>query len=244
MYINAEDSGIAPDLLTSGMYEPFQTELLRKLITKNMTVVNIGANIGYYTLIAANKVGPNGKVYAFEPEPKNYQLLIKNIEKNGYKNILPIQVAISDKQGTLKLFLDKSNLGNPSLAEQNIGEKNGFVEVKTNSLDNFFEKHSKDFKVDLLLMDTQGAEGLILDGAKKIIRNNKLKIIMEFWPWGLNNVGTDALNLLKRLKKYGFKIGLINETNKCINYLLPEKIVGMCKNSQNGRGYVDLLLEK
>jgi len=244
MYVNAEDTGVAPTLLAGVEYEPFETELLKKLLKKNMTVVNIGANIGYYTLIAANYVGSDGKVYAFEPAPKNYKLLVRNIEENGYKNILPIQVAVSDKKGTLKFFLDKSNLGGHSLAKQNINEKNSFVEVETNSLDNFFEKYNKDPKVDLIQMDAQGSEGLILDGAKKIIGNNKLKIIMEFWPYGLNNVGTDALDLLKRLENYGFKIKLINETDKCISYWLPEKIVEMCKNSENGKGFVNLLLEK
>jgi len=244
MYINAEDVGVAPSLLAKGVYEPFETEFLKELLKENMTVVNIGANIGYYTLIAANRVGPNGKVYAFEPEPQNYKLLVRNIEENGYKNISPIQVAVSDKKGTLKLFLDKSNLGDHSLAEQNIVEKNGSVEIETNSLDNFFEEYNKDFKVDLIQMDVQGAEGLILDGAKKIIGSNNLKIIMEFWPSGLNNVGTDGLDLLKGLESYGFKIGLIDETNKCISYLLPEKIVAMCEKSQHGRGHVNLLLEK
>lgn len=244
MFVNADDNGLAPALLTKGVYEPFETELLKKLLKRGMAVVNVGANIGYYTLITANYVGPNGKVYAFEPEPKNYELLVRNIEENGYKNVLPIQAAVSNKKGAQKLFLDKSNLGNPSLAKQNIGEKSGFVEVETNSLDNFLKKYNNDLKVDLIQMDTQGSEGLILDGAKKIIGNNKLKIIMEFWPYGLNNMGTDALGLLKRLENYGFKIGLINEVDKCISYWLPEKIVEICKNSKNGKGDANLLLEK
>jgi hypothetical protein len=85
---------------------------------------------------------------------------------------------------------------------------------------------------------------LILEGAKKIIENNKLKIIMEFWPYGLNNVGTDALGLLKRLENYGFRVGLIDEKNKGIGYLLPERIVEVCKNSKHGvKGFVSLLLE-
>lgn len=68
-------------------------------------------------------------------------------------------------------------------------------------------------------MDAQGAEGLILDGAKKIIENNKLKIIMEFWPYGLNSMGTDASDLLERMRSYGFKTGIIDEANKRLNYV-------------------------
>ena len=244
MYINTEDTVIAPVLLTSGVWEPFETELLQKLLTKDMTVVNIGANIGYYTLIAANRVGPNGRVYAFEPEPKNYKLLVKNIKENDYKNVIPLQAAVTNKQGTLKLFLDKLNFGAFSLAEQNVREENGFVEVETTSLDRFFEKYSKDFKVDIIQMDTQGSEGLILEGAQRIISNNKLKIIMEFWPYGLKNMGTEALDLLGKIEDYGFGIGLIDENNKHISSLPSEKIVAMCINSGNGRGFVNLLLEK
>jgi FkbM family methyltransferase len=244
MYINAEDNGVAPDLLTKAIYEPLETELLKNLLTKDMTVVNIGANIGYYTLIAANIIGPNGRVFAFEPEPENYKLLLKNIKENGYKNIIPIQAAVSDKQGTLKLFLDKFNLGNPSLAEQNIEESNGYIDVETNKLDNFIEKYSRDMKVDLIQMDTQGCEGLILDGASKIMLKNKLRIIMEFWPYGLSNLGTDASVLLKKIESYGFKIRIIDETNKRISSLLSKNIIDMCKSMSNGRGYVNLLLEK
>ena len=58
-----------------------------------MVVVDIGSNIGYYTLIAAKILGSSGKVYAFEPEPNNYELLLKNIEVNGYTNIVPVQKA-------------------------------------------------------------------------------------------------------------------------------------------------------
>ena len=242
MYMNAEDSGVAYFILSRGVYEPFETELLKKLLTRNMTVVNIGANVGYYALIAANRIGPNGRVYAFEPEPRNYELLVKNIKENGYKNILPIRAAVGDKKGTLRLFLDRSNWGNPSLAEGNVREKDGFVEVETNSLDGFLEQYSKDLKVDLILMDTQGAEGLVLEGAKKIIENNKLKIIMEFWPYGLNNMGTDALGLLKRLEDSGFRVELIDEEYKSIGYLPPERIVEMCNGSRNGRSFVNLLL--
>ncbi len=245
MYVDAEDIGVVPFLLDKGIFEPFETELLNGLIMQNMTVVNIGANIGYYTLIAANKVGPNGKVYAFEPEPQNYKLLVKNIEENGYKNVVAIQAAVSDKRGTRELFLDRLNLGAHSLAEKNIREKNRFVEIETNSLDNFLEKYSKGFfKADLILIDTEGSEGLILNGASKILENNKLKIVMEFWPYGLANMGTDALGLLKKMENQGFVIKFIDEGNKCVSSLPPEKIIEMCMRLKNGNGSVNLLLEK
>ena len=145
MYLNTEDTGLSPSLLIRRIYEPYETELFKKLIKSGMVVVDIGANIGYYTLLAAKLVGNNGRVYAFEPEPTNYRFLIKNIELNRYKNIKLIQKAVSDKHGKARIFLDKHNLGMHSLAEANIQEKAGFMEVEMVTLDDFFKKHKNRF---------------------------------------------------------------------------------------------------
>ena len=72
-----------------------------------MTVVDIGANYGSYTLIASTLVGNDGKVYAFEPELGNYDILVKNIEMNGCTNVTPIRKAVSNKQGKVRLYVDK-----------------------------------------------------------------------------------------------------------------------------------------
>ena len=244
MYVDPQDICIAPHLLSKGIYEPFQTELFKKLIAKDMTVVDIGAHIGYYSLIAASIVGSGGRVCSFEPESNNYGLLIKNINENSYKNIAPMQVAVSNMNGNLKLFLDKSNSGGPSLSEKNIGEKNGFVEVGSDLLDNLLEKNNKDLKVDVIKMDVQGSEGLVLDGAQKILANNNLKIIVEFWPNGLKSMGTDALALLKKMESMGFKMGVIDEKRKNVNYLFPEDIFKISKEKKRGIGSINLLMEK
>jgi len=246
MFVNTEDEGIVPPLLIQGVYEKCETELFKKLIKPGMVVMDAGANIGYYTLIAAKLVGNNGRVYAFEPDPNNYKLLVKNIKTNGYTNIIPIQKALSNKNKKIKLFVDKVAWGNQSFSENNVPGKAGFVKVRTITLDDFSENVVNDKKIDLIKMDTQGAEGLIIEGAKKILRNSKssLKITMEFWPYGLKNVGTDPLKLLRKLKSYGFKIKLIDEINECISDIEIMKIFEICENENAGRGFVNLLLEK
>ena len=87
LYIDSSDISLTPALLMSGgVWESGITALLGKIISPGMTVVDIGANIGYHTLTAANLVGFNGKVYAFEPEPGNFNLLNKNIHINKYSS--------------------------------------------------------------------------------------------------------------------------------------------------------------
>ena len=103
MYLKLNDAGISRELALLGVHEPIATRLLNQQIKSGMRVIEIGANIGYYTLIAANLVGESGKIYAIEPEPANYALLTKNVEVNGYKNVIPIQKAISNEIGTSKL---------------------------------------------------------------------------------------------------------------------------------------------
>ncbi|GAI28794.1 unnamed protein product [marine sediment metagenome] len=71
MYVNTDDRGFAPILLVDGVWEKYKTEVFKQMVKEGMVVVDIGANIGYYTLIGAELVGESGIVYAFEPEPSN-----------------------------------------------------------------------------------------------------------------------------------------------------------------------------
>jgi hypothetical protein len=89
---------------TKGKYEEGTTKVFKKHLRKGMIMIDIGANIGYYSLIAARIVGKDGKVFAFEPHPSNYEWLRKNIEINGFTNVIPINKAIADKNDLAKLF--------------------------------------------------------------------------------------------------------------------------------------------
>src|SRR5207245_2930011 len=93
-------------LYVTGVWEKDVTAYLMKLIESGMVVVDIGANVGYYTLLAAEKVGSHGKVLAFEPEPSRYALLEKNVRANDLKNVIPVQKAVSNKTGAARLYLD------------------------------------------------------------------------------------------------------------------------------------------
>ncbi len=167
-------------------YEPKLLEVIEKEIKPGEIVVDLGANIGYYTLIFARLVGDNGKVYAFEPDPENFALLKKNVEINGYKNVVLVQKAISNQTGKAKLFLSEENVGDHQIFDSKYGRKS--IEIETVTLDEYF----KDIVVDFLKIDIQGAEQAALEGAAKFLQNKKLKIITEFCPNLLNLFGGDA----------------------------------------------------
>ena len=204
MYVDSRDIGVTPFLLEWGFYEKYETELFKRLVKKGMVVVDIGANVGYYTLLVAHLVGDEGKVFAFEPDPNNYSLLCKNIEVNGYRNVIPVRKAVFNKSGKTSLFLDKNNLGGHSLSEANV-HKSASITVEVTSLDDYFK--NTDCKIDVIKMDVQGSEMGVLEGMTNTInRNDNLKIITEFWPMGLRNSGSSPIDFLNKLVEYGFAL--------------------------------------
>jgi FkbM family methyltransferase len=227
MYVDVH----APAELLFGTYEKPVTELFKKEIKQGMTVIDIGAHIGYYTLLAARLVGSKGKVFAFEPAPDNYALLVKNIAINGYKNVIPVQKAIWNKTDRLKLVLcSYESVAHHISVSSNVKEEIVFVDAI--SLDEYFK--DKSTQIDFIKMDIEGAEMFALQGMSNIIKNNKnLKIITEFCPEHLRRVGSSPEEFLLKLMRAGFKVYDIY-TRK---YISPsESDVKSFVKSYNGKG--------
>lgn len=217
-------------LLVQGTWEAQTTALFKQLVKKGMNVVDIGANIGYFTLLAASLVGKKGKVFAFEPAPQNYALLVKNIEVNGYKNVIPVQKAVSSDTGKIEFFLDTIALGQSSLfkVSENPTEP---IMVDVVSLDEFFKDN--ECPIDIVKMDVEGAEMAVLLGMAKIVANNDdLKIFTEFWPDGLQKSGFSPQEYWKQLKQFGFKfIYLINDNKRRLEIVDYEDVIKRCQNT-------------
>lgn len=214
MYVSATSIDFPPSHMRSGCYEKYETELFKKIVKKRMVVVDVGANIGYYTLIAAELVGEKGKVFAFEPEPENYALLVRNIEANGYKNAVPVPKAVSNKEGTTRLFLSPDgNTGWHRIYDLQDGWNS--IEVETVSLDEFFK--DQEDRIDVIKMDVEGAEMAVLQGMSQILKRNvNLKIFTEFSPTLLEKFGSSPEGYLNQLIKHGFKLYGIDEQNEQI----------------------------
>ena len=233
MFLDSKD---ALRLSIYGIYEPFETELLKKLIKKNNIIIDVGANIGYYTLIATKCAGKNGKVYAFEPDPTNFAILKKNANINGYNNIILTQKAISNKTGKAKLYLCTKNTADHKIYDDGTNRK--FIEIDSIRLDDFFKNFNEE--INLIKIDTQGAEGHVLQGMISLIERNKnIKIIIEFWPSGLQKDGFNPKDLLMSLKKHGFNLYIINEKSERLE---PVNIDSLLKQYvSEARGHPSLL---
>lgn len=244
LFLNMQDRGVVPELLTYGIFEPFETEVVKENLKEGMTFVDIGANIGYYSMIAAQKVGDKGMVLAFEPENANFELLLKNINKNRFeRNVQAIKKALSNKNSKIDLFLDQSNLGNHSFSQENICNKDrmGSIEVETVRLDDFLKVKNGSTNVDFIKIDVQGAEGLVFEGAQETLKSPRLKVLLEFSPYGLLKAGSNPIWLLNLFRNDGFKVKFFDYPSRKLIEMENEEIIDGC---ERGRGFFNLFLER
>lgn len=208
MFLDSRDS---LGLSIFGVHEPLTTKMVKKEVSKGDIVIDIGANIGYYTLIFASLVGENGKVFAFEPDPANFTILKKNIEINGYKNVVLVEKAVSNETNKLKLYLHNS-------AENTIINMNNdypYIEIDAVRLDDYFIENN--LCINFIKMDIEGAEGKALQGMTNLLKKNSgIKVITEFRPLGLKQSGISPEEFLKLLLGFGFELYEINEQEKRI----------------------------
>jgi len=236
MYLDEKDSLF---LSVYGFHEKTETEIVKNEIKEGDVVLDIGANIGYYTLLFAKLVGKTGKVYAFEAESSNFEILKKNVHENDYKNVVLEQKAVSDKPGIVKFYIGKDSNTENQLFKPNV--KHEEIEVKSISIDGYFKELNP--KIDFVKMDIQGAEPLVIEGMTKTIEENKdIKIMLEWWPDAIRKYGIDPEKHLTKLVNLGFKIFEIDDQNgKCIN---TDVKTLMKKYPNNELEDVNLLIKK
>jgi FkbM family methyltransferase len=209
------------------IHEESETKLIKKEIHEGDYVIDVGAHIGYFTLIFSKIVGEKGKVFSFEAEPSNFEILKKNLKENNIKNVICENAIISDKIGKLKLFTSDSSTGNRLFSDN----KNKFIEIESNTLDNYFEKEMK--KIHFVKLDIQGSEPLAIRGMEKILKkNNSLKIMLEWWPNGIKKIGEDPESHLKSLEELGYQILEIDDKNEKITPTNIEELIKKYPNKE------------
>jgi FkbM family methyltransferase len=198
-------------LSITGNYEPFETSLVEREVRNGDVVLDIGANIGYYTLLFARMAGETGKVFAFEPDLANFRLLQRNVERNGYRNVDLVPQAVSRLTGRLSLFLSPTNMGDHRVYDSQDGRNS--IQVDAIRLDDHFRSYQG--RIDFIKMDIQGAEADALQGMEALLRSHRgIKLMTEFWPVGLKRAGTEPSVFLDRLLGHGFKLFWINERDQ------------------------------
>jgi len=236
------------------IHEESTTNLFQKTIKKGDIVVDLGANIGYFTLLAARLVGKGGRVYAFEPEPRNYSYLLKNIQLNSYSNITAIQKAVSDRDGKARLYMCPYDTGHHTINQQEGIEdyrhgrtgRVSAVDVESVILDRFME--GREDGIDVIKMDVEGAEALALSGMDRILKENKdIKMFVEFFPLFIKKMGSSPEEFIsKLLEDYGFSIFIIGQDYDAYNKELlrinsADELMNFCRDKED---HLNLFIKK
>jgi len=209
IYLDPRD---ALKLSLRGTYEPLLTEYFRDHVRPGEVVVDIGANLGYFSLLFSQLVGDRGQVHCIEPDPDNFALLLKNLSANNCRNATAIQAAAADRTGSIRLYLC-NDMGDHRTYDSGDGRRS--IEVPATRVDDVLERHPT---VDWIKLDAQGAEPAILEGMRELIaRSQRVRLAMEFWPYGLEKFGVSGRHVLAMLEEMGFIIYRFGESNRSID---------------------------
>ena len=205
---NIHDRGIGTHLFFQDGYSPARVSEIQKIVKEGDVVIDIGANIGYFTVLLANLVGPKGKVYAFEPDPRNFDLLQRTIEKNGWNHVIAEQKAVSNKAGEFLLYQTQSWSANTLVPHEHISA----VKVNVIILDDFL---SNERHVNFVKIDTDGSEPFVIQGMKQLIqRSPDLRVLAEYQPGNLKRYLSDPLDFITIAEQHGLALSAILDSYK------------------------------
>lgn len=189
--------------------------LIRKTVKKGMTVLDIGANIGFYSILLSRLVGPSGKVIAYEPEERNISILKKITRKRNNITVQPN--ACGEKTEMINLYVSKNM--NIDHQTYDSGEKRTVQHVPCVAVDDDLDKEEI---IGFIKIDVQGYDYYALLGMKKTIqRSRELTLIGEFWPFALKKAGVEPGEYIRLLKELGFSVHFFNTKTDPLH---PEKM--------------------
>ncbi|MBN8575718.1 MAG: FkbM family methyltransferase [Cytophagales bacterium] len=188
--------------LLNKTYEPEAVELLNANLGDNDVFVDVGANIGYFSLVVGARSSAI-KIFAFEMGSENVQIFNKNLALNNLKNIEVHQVAVADFTG--KVFYEDSAVGNAVLKIMTDNKENNpdVVVVESVTLDDFFRERTE--KPTVVKIDVEGAEMKVLQGMQQLLSTN-IKLLIEIHPKDLIGFGSSREEVLQYLKEQQFQI--------------------------------------
>lgn len=214
MVVDTRDQLLAPWLLLDGLWESHATGWLQKTLRTGGVMVDVGANIGYFTLLAANLVGAQGRVVAVEAHPDLFELLRRNVVMNGHRSLVTLcNAAAWSSPGRLPFHRRVGYASNSSLASagatglQQLGDSEETCEVEAVVLDDVLSGLDR---IDVLKIDVEGAEIKAFHGLSRTIESHpEMQVMFEWSPEQLQLMGDRPSELVDLLAEAGFRFRLL-----------------------------------
>lgn len=232
------DDAIVSGALALGCYETFNLSHFVRLLGPGMVVLDVGANIGLYSAIASPVVGVDGTVVAVEPDEANCGFIRRTRTANDFANLRVVRAAAGERDDSATLYLNRENLADHRIYDAD-GNRSG-VPVRLLTIDTLIaELHLP--RVDVIKVDTQGAEARVLRGMTRTLAIPGITVILEFWPWGIQRAGDDPASVIDMILAAGFAIHEIDgHRHRIIPVDDPRRLLSLNLERQHS----DLLLER
>ena len=201
LFVRLDDWAVGARIAVRRSYEPHVTAALARYLLPGSVVVDVGANIGYYTLLAATKIGPSGKVIAFEPSRENCALLQRSLVANHVTNVVLVPFAVADLDGAVRYGMDDSN------GRITLDDRPELRQVRAVTLDRALAREPR---LDVVKIDIEGAEGRALRGMRGLLLRHRPVVCAEFTPGALPRVsGVTPEEYLDELRALGYELSVV-----------------------------------
>jgi len=245
LYVHGDqDQYVSRRLREEGIWEPYETSLVLQLLRPGDMFIDVGANIGYFSVLAASRVGEHGAVFAFEPDPDNYCLLLANTVLNALQRcITPVQAALSDVAGEGQLFLSADNLGDHQVYASE--EARPSVPIALVNGSDFLRDRLQ--RLDLLKVDTQGSEYHVIAGLLPLLLRlpRAPRILIELTPHSLRQAGASGRVLIELLAQLRQPLWIIDHIEHRVHLSSAEALALWCDNWDRvaeARGFMNILV--
>jgi FkbM family methyltransferase len=221
------DRHVSRRLREEGIWEPYETALVLAALQPGDVFVDVGANIGYYPVIAAGNVGPGGAILAFEPDPDNFRLLEENLRLNGCDQVATaFRAGLADTAGPGHLYLSEDNAGDHQIFATG-GDRRSLAVTLHNGADFL---RSRVTRLDLLKVDVQGAEYAVMAGLLPLLvaLPRVPRIIIELTPLSLRQAGSSGRALIELLATLGQPLWIIDHIEHRLAACSPTELARWC----------------
>ena len=240
LYVQEHDWDIGENLIETKLYEPHVTSFLKEHLQEGMTFVDVGANIGFFTLTAATKVGRSGKVIAVECNPRNVELIYMSLHRNGLDHVTVYPFAVGDTQ---KLMSFSWGFSNGFVDELLKNDEEAFI-VQAVTLDSLLKNETR---VDVVKMDIEGSEAKAWQGMQETIAKHHPVFLMEFFPALLERVsGVKGDEFLNSVFASGYSAGVLRREQEMVTTQSTSEVIAEWEKDREVVGdvaktYLDLV---